>query len=264
MESKNPYMPTMAQIVSVTKETEDTSTFRVKYSYAHDPGQFVEVSLLGIGECPISIASWSPNHMDLCIRKVGSVTGAIHNLRQGDSLFIRGPYGVGYPIQEFIGKNIILIGGGTGVAPLRSVVEYLARKRTDFKNISLFFGFRSPSDMLFKADMAGWRSIFSLNISVDKADSTWNGNVCLVTELLEKAKINKENTIVIICGPPVMLKCVMNTLNKFNFSDEQVYVSFERHMRCGIGKCGHCMVNNKYICRDGPVFRYDEAKKLID
>lgn len=258
----NPYVPKQYSVLNVIKETSDTSTFRVNCKLKHMPGQFVMVSLLGIGECPISIASYS-KYIDLSIRNVGNVTNAIHKLKKGNKVFIRGPLGNGYPMEKFYNKNIILIGGGTGVAPLKGVVEYILAKRGKFKDLDIFLGYRSPYNILFKRDFKEWKK-FNFYITVDEADRKWKRDVGLITKLIEKSKPSSKNSIVIICGPPIMIKFVVKTLRKFGFKDEQIYMSLERLMKCGIGKCGHCLIKGRYVCKDGPVFNYKEAGLLED
>lgn len=259
----NPYIPEKFRITKVFCETRDTATFRLECSMDHMPGQFVEVTVPGIGECPISFSSYSGKHIDLCIRNVGNVTRAIHAKKQGDFLWVRGPYGHGYPMQEMHGQDIMLIGGGTGVAPLRGALEYLSSNRKDFGKVSLYLGFRQPYDMLFKRDYNEWKRKFSLNLTVDKPEPGWKGNVGVVTTLLDKAEINKDSAA-IICGPPIMIKFIMQSLMAKGIKEEKVYISFERLMSCGIGKCGHCELSGKYVCRHGPVFRYDHTKSMVD
>jgi len=259
----NHYIPRKARIIEKWSETPDTSTFRIKYPVHHCPGQFVEVGVLGIGEAPVSICSYSQNYVDLCIRNVGNVTNHITSKNKGDTVHIRGPYGKGYPMKEFIGKDVIIVGGGTGVAPLRSVLQYIIGKRSRFLDISLFLGFRSPEDILFKRDMLLLKKSFNLTITVDHAGKNWKGLKGIVTAPLEKARINP-NAKAILCGPPIMIKFVLQTLLKKGLKEENIYTSYERLMHCGIGKCGHCMISGRYVCKDGPVFRYDIAKKMID
>jgi len=260
---KNPYLPKKAKITAISNECEGIKTFRINKSMKHEPGQFIEISVLGIGECPISICSSPANYIDLCIRDVGNVTHSIHNLKKGDSVFIRGPYGHGYPMKEMEGKNLIVIGGGTGTAPLRSVMEHIEKNRKKYKKVQVFLGFRSSDDILFKNDMKRWKNIFDLNITVDKADKKWKGPVGVVTKLLDSASLNKDAEV-ITCGPPIMIKFAIESLKKKGFNDNQIYVSLERLMHCGIGKCGHCMIENRYVCKDGPVFRQDYAKNITD
>lgn len=262
----NPYVPEKYKIMKIFRETHDTFTFRIGMKMKHMPGQFFEIGVLGIGECPISITSYSDKYIDFCIRNVGNVTKAIHSKREGSNVWIRGPYGNGYPMQEMYGRDVCLIGGGTGTAPLRGALQYIDVNRKLFGKVNILFGFRFPHDMMFKRDYAGWKKKFNLYLSVDKVeegDKSWKGNVGFVASLVEKADI-KPDSAVIICGPPMMIKSVMDGLAKKGVKDENVYISFERLMSCGIGKCGHCEIGGKYVCRHGPVFRYDKAKEMAD
>jgi len=260
----NPYMPEIVKIEKVIKEAEDIVVLRVKHSFEYSPGQFSQISLFGIGEAPFGICSYSKNYLEFCIKSVGSLTNMLQNLKSGDTVGIRGPYGNGYPIKEMFKRNVIIIAGGTGLAPTRSAIQFIEQNRDKFGEVNLFLGFRSPEEIIFKKDIEEWKKKFNVKITLDKADSSWKGNVGLITSLIEKSKISKENSIVIMCGPPVMLKFTGQLLNKMGFSDDQIYISLERMMKCGIGKCGRCMVKGKYVCKDGPVFRYDESKLLED
>lgn len=261
---KNIYIPKMVKILKVEDETETIKTFRLNCSLKYQPGQFLEVSVFNFGEVPISISSYSDEYIDLTIRRVGRVTNAIHRLRKGDFLGIRGPYGNGYPMKEIQSKDIMIVGGGCGVAPMKSAIQYLEKFREKYKEIDLFFGYRSPEEIMFKEDMKKWQKKFNFFLTVDIAPKNWKYDIGVVTKLLEKKKIKAENKIVLTCGPPIMIKFVIETLKKKNFQDEQIYVSLERYMKCGFGKCGHCMINDKYVCLDGPVFNYSQGKFFED
>ncbi|MBW2999737.1 FAD/NAD(P)-binding protein [Candidatus Woesearchaeota archaeon] len=258
------YMPKIVKIEKVWNETDDTKTLRLNYPIKHEPGQFVELSVVGVGEAPFGICSYSDKYIDVLVREVGNVTHAVHNLKQGDKVGIRGPYGTGYPMHHMENDSLLIVGGGTGVAPLRSVVEYVRHNREKYKDIHLFLGFRDPKEILFKRDIKNWEKEFNLHLTVDKADKKWKGNVGLVTALLEKSGLNNHNKIAATCGPPIMIKFVIKTLKKMGFNDDQIYVSMERLMQCGMGKCGHCIVGGKYVCEHGPVFNYNDAKWLED
>lgn len=264
MEIANPYIPENIKIEQIIRETADTSTFRIKKPSNFDPGRFMQVSLTGIGEAPISVCSYNEAYMELCIRKVGRVTQKLLEMKEGQKIGIRGPYGNGYPLKEFLYKNLLIIGGGTGAAPLRGVIEYISMNQNEFKDVNIFMGFRNPAEILFKRDIKKWKDKFKFHITVDTPDEKWKGSVGVITKLLEAAPLNRDNTIAVCCGPPVMIKFVTIALRKAGFEDSQVYVSMERLMKCGIGKCGHCLVQSKYICRDGPVFNYETARNLID
>ena len=260
----NPYIPKKAKILDIRKQTVDTNLYKINYKIKHEPGQFVQIGLLGIGECPISICSDSEKYIDLCIRNVGNVTKFIYGLKKGDNVFVRGPYGNGYPMQMFKHKDILVVGGGTGVAPLRSVIEYIENKRKSFGDVYIFLGFRSPDDILFKEDIKRWSKKFHLVLTVDKAPKTWKGNIGYLMPLLEKEKFNIQHSVVLTCGPPIMIKFVLQSLKKMDFSDDQIYVSYERLMHCGIGKCGHCAISGYLVCKHGPVFNYSVAKNFED
>jgi len=259
----NTYTPKKYKIIDVFKETYNTKTFRVKANISYEPGQFFELSVFGIGECPISASSYSNNYIDFCVRDVGNTTHAINQLKKNDYLFIRGPYGCCYPLRKIEKKDISLIGGGTGIAPLRSVLDYIRHKRNDFKEVNVFFGFRDINNILFKREFNEWKKTFNLNMTLDKGSKKWKGNTGLVIKILEKKKISEDSTA-LICGPTMMVKSAIDVLKRKNISDNNIYISFERLMSCGIGKCGHCMIKNYYVCKDGPVFPYITAKKFID
>lgn len=262
--TENVYMPQNYVIEDIEVQTSDTNLYKVKCDLNPLPGQFVEVSIPFLGECPISIASYDPEYIELLIRNVGSVTNAIFKLKKGDKIGIRGPFGRGYPMKEIEGRNILIIAGGTGVAPPVGVVKYIEKNRDKYGKVHIFLGFRTPNDMLFKKDIKRFEQKFSVQLTVDRADDTWTCDVGLITTLMAKHDLDPKNTTVICCGPPIMIKCSIDQLKSRNFSDEQIYVSLERHMKCGIGKCGHCMIHGKYACKDGPVFRFDEVKNVSE
>lgn len=264
MTQANEYTPKKVEILETWNETHDTRTYRVNYQCSHSPGQFVEVSLLGCGEAPISICSHSTEYLELCIREVGNVTHAISKLDVGDHLWVRGPYGNGYPLNDLQGMNLVLIGGGTGAAPIRGVIEYLRQNRPQYNEVDIFLGFRTPQEVLFKRDVHKWEKDLNVHLTVDHSCEGWRCSIGFVTKLLEYSDLNPQQRFVLTCGPPIMIKSAVEILQKKGFKDEQIYTSLERHMKCGIGKCGHCMVNDKYVCMDGPVFRYDIAKELED
>ena len=260
---KNPYKPHKVRILDVVRETYDSVTLTLDISCNHEPGQYFQFNLPFIGEAPISICSYSKKHVMINIRQVGDVTNAAAKLSKHDKVYVRGPYGKGYPMEKLVGKNLVIVGGGSGVAPLRAIIEYLEQHKEKYPSPRLFFGFRNPAGILFKKDMEKWKKSFDLNLSVDKNENNepFDGKVCFVTKLLEKADISAEKTVAFVCGPPIMMQFVINILKKKGFSDDQIYLSTERLLNCGIGKCGHCMIHGKYSCLDGPVFRFDEISR---
>ena len=179
-----------------------------------------------------------------------------------EKMLIRGPYGRGYPMKDMKNKNLIIIGGGTGVAPLRGVIEYVKEHRRTFKNVHIFLGFRDPEDILFKEDIKEWGKLFEVHLTVDKAPSDYKGNIGLITKLIEEVQPLSRNSLAITCGPPIMIKFVIKLLKVLKFKNSQIYISHERHMKCGIQKCGHCMIKGQYVCKDGPVFRYDKIGEV--
>jgi len=226
------------------------------------PGQFYQVSIPGIGEAPISVCSYSEDFIEFNVRAVGDVTDAIAKLNEGDELWLRGPYGTHYPMKEMLGKSLMIIGGGTGTAPLRGVIKYIEKHRADYDRVHLFIGFRSPEAIIFKKDLELWNRLFDLRLTVDKADTDYKGKVGLVTKVVEESGLNADNKSAIVCGPPAMIKFTVMALEKMGFSHSQIFVSEERRMKCGVGMCGHCMISGIYVCKDGPVFRYDQIKNL--
>jgi sulfhydrogenase subunit gamma (sulfur reductase) len=265
------YMPITARITSVLPLTELEKVFTVQLpdglSLDHHPGQFVEVSLLGMGEAPISISSSpsrSKDSFELCVRKVGDVTQAIHRLQPGDMLGVRGPFGRGFPYEKFRGKDILFAPGGLGLAPLRSLINQVLDERALYGRVLILYGARNPSELLFKNELEAWsqRNDVELMLTVDRGDENWKGHVGVITTLFRDVSVYPRNTIAITCGPPVMYRFVLMELLGKGISEGNIYLSLERRMKCGIGKCGHCQINNIYACQSGPVFSYTEIKGL--
>ncbi len=229
----------------------------------HRPGQFVMVSVFGHGEAPISICS-SPSHeesFELCVRAVGNLSRALDAVCAGDWLGIRGPYGRGFPVLEMRDRDILAIAGGIGLAPLRSLITYVLDNREDYGRLIVIYGARSPSTLLFQDDLEQWSesSDVQIYVTVDQPDGTWKGRTGVLTLPLREIEFNSEaGMIVAAVGPPVMYRFVAMELLKRGFRKDQIYFSLERQFKCGIGKCGHCQLNDVYVCQDGPVFRYSE------
>lgn len=270
---KNEYMPYPAIIDEIRKETFDTKTFRVRFadksmanSFEYKQGQFMEVSVLGAGEAPISITS-SPSrkgYLEFTIRAVGKVTKSIHELNKGDKIYLRGPYGNAFPFEELKRKNLYFIAGGIGLAPVRSLINLVMDNRKEFKHIKILYGARTPNDLCFMDELKEWENIPDTEVwlTVDKPCEGWGCKIGVVTELWKETKITSENSVSIVCGPPIMIKFVALKLNESGFQDKDIIMTLERFMKCGIGKCGHCNIGEKFVCMDGPVFTYAQVKNF--
>lgn len=235
-------------------------------SIGHHPGQFVQVSLPGIGEAPISIAS-APGRaagFDLCIRRVGTVTEAVHRLKPGSKIGVRGPFGRGVPIDEVMDRDVLVIAGGLGLAPMRSLIQYLSDSRGRFHTVTVLIGARTPDSLLFKDEYEVWRreGRMKVEVTVDTAKEGWMGNVGVITNLIPQIDLRPETSVAIVCGPPIMYRFVLRKLIQRRLPITRIYLSLERRMKCGTGKCGHCQMNGVYVCREGPVFRYDQVIHL--
>lgn len=262
------YVPQPAKVVRIEPQTETEKLFEIELAsgqpLGHKPGQFVQVFAPGIGEAPISIAS-APNGrttFDLCVRQVGTVTKALHELEPGDPIGIRGPLGNGFPMEELMGYDVLIVGGGIGLVPLRGVIQAILAERSRYDRVIIFAGFKSPSEILFRDELTQWdeRKDVEFYITIDKPHPDWDGHVGVITTLFPEVEINPERTKALIVGPPIMYRFVITECRLKGIADENMLLSLERRMRCGVGKCGHCQINNKYCCLDGPVFKYSELK----
>jgi NAD(P)H-flavin reductase len=271
--SDNIYLPSLVTITEVRPETPDTSTFVVTFddpqlreSFTYRPGQFVEVSVFGVGECPIGIASsptWREG-LEFCIRAVGTVTNAIHDLDVGDKLGVRGPLGNSWPTQETEGKDLLFIGGGIGLPPLRSLINYVLDNRERYGAVEIIYGARSPQDLVYKQELKEWneRPDVDLYVTVDVGDETWEGPVGFVPPFLREINPSPENKVTFTCGPPIMIKLVVEALEEMGYADADIVTTLEMKMKCGVGKCGRCNIDDRYICRDGPVFTFEQLRRL--
>lgn len=262
----SPYKPVLKKIIEYSGETADSFTIRLDWGIKHEPGQFVFLSLPGIGEAPISICSYSEKYVELNIKAVGNVTRALEKLKKGSKVFVRGPYGKPYPMEYFKGNNIIIIGGGCGVAPLKGLIEFIEKDRENFKEVKIFFGFRTPEDRIFKSKLKHWKEEFHMYITFDQAQDKvcHDGTRGYVTDKLKVELKDNKNKVVFVCGPPIMILKTAEILKDKGFHDDQIFLSAERLMYCGMGKCGRCMIHGRYTCLDGAVFRYDEIKNYQD
>ncbi|MEJ2294230.1 MAG: FAD/NAD(P)-binding protein [Candidatus Lokiarchaeota archaeon] len=273
----NPYIPMLTTIEDIVTENKvnDIKTLELKFNREEDykkfnyiPGQFAEISLIGKGECPIGIAS-SPTEggtIRFTIKKMGTVTTGFHNCEVGDIVGVRGPFGNGWPVEEMKGKNILVIGGGFAFSTLRSLVVYLLdeKNRKNYKDIIVIYGNRDPGEVLYEDVLEDWKVRNDINVvlTIDRESNGWKGKVGFVAPVVKEVGPSPENTVAVVCGPPIMIKTTIAVLEELNFKDEQILNSLEMRMKCGIGKCGRCNIGNKYVCSDGPVFSLAELKKL--
>ncbi len=265
----NIFYPMEAKIVNAKQVTELEKHFTLKLAddkqMSFSPGQIMEVSLFGYGEIPIGFAS-SPtrkNTFDIVVRSVGRVSKAINKLEKGDSLYVRGPLGSGFDLKAFKNQNVLIVAGGIGLCPTRSMIQYILDKRADFKKFTLLYGSKNPKQRMFVDDLAAWSKSNDVDFheTVDSSLPGWKGNVGLITTLFKNLEIDS-NTKVIVCGPPVMFKFVIFELQKFKIKNEDIFLDLERRMKCGVGKCGHCQINDHYACIHGPVFSLATIKHL--
>jgi sulfhydrogenase subunit gamma (sulfur reductase) len=231
----------------------------------HMPGQFVEVSVAGIGEAPITVSS-SPTQQgfEMVIRNAGRVSGAIHAMKAGDKLGIRGPYGSLYPSDEMKGRDLVFICGGLGLVPQRSFINYVLDNRGDYGKVAILQGTKCFEDRLFQEEIAEWsvRDDIQMLETLDQAHDEWDGNVGVVTTLVPKVDADLKNAALLVCGPPIMYKFVLMALMEYEVPHENVFLNLERRMKCGVGKCGHCQMNEQYVCQSGPVYRYSDLANL--
>lgn len=261
----NHYIPQLSTIKEVIKHTELEYTFRMTFEGEVKPGQFFEVSIPKFGEAPISVSGIGDGTVDFTIRRVGKVTNEIFENYVGDRFFIRGPYGNGFAVENYKQKEIFVIAGGTGLSPVKGVVDYFAEHSDEAAGITLIAGFKSPGDVLFKEDFQLWEKKIKVIQTVDTAPEDYQGPVGMVTKYIPDLKIaDVENTAFICVGPPVMIKFTVMEILKLGIPEKNIWISHERKMCCGLGKCGHCKIGSTYVCLDGPVFNYVEGKELID
>lgn len=267
----SPYLPRWAEVSRIEDLTQSEKLFELSLigddgPLGHRPGQFVELSIMGIGEAPISVSS-PPGpgaSFELAVRRMGSVTGAMHRLRLGDRVGIRGPFGTHFPTQETRGKDILFVAGGIGLVPLRSFIKLVLGNRDDYGEVTVLFGARNPSERLFLEELEEWKQRKDMHYleTVDRPDGEWKGNVGVITTLFPRIRVDPSRTYCVVVGPPVMYRFVIAESKAQGISDDRIFLSLERRMKCGLGKCGHCQINHLYVCQDGPVFRYSDIFDL--
>jgi len=272
---ENVYLPKLAVIDRVTDEIDEVKTFYWHFEDAMQqkafknfrPGQFAQVSLFGVGEFPASLPpSPTEDETFFTIRTVGSCTAALHQLKPGEKIGVRGPYGNGFPMEAYYGKNLVFVAGGIGLIPLRSCIVYALKHRDKFKSIQIFYGSKTPKELMYVSNLREWGSSAGVecHLTVDRADKGWTGNVGIVGSLFKKSgvKVPVDNTVAFVCGPPVMFRFVIKDLLALGFQERNIVSTLERYMKCGVGKCGHCCIGVAYVCTDGPVFTYEQIKNL--
>ncbi|MCB4757377.1 MAG: FAD/NAD(P)-binding protein [Elusimicrobia bacterium] len=270
MPETNPYHSVRSEVLDVITETPTIKTirFRPARPISFRTGQFVAVSIPGVGEAPFTPSSQPSisDVLEVSVMRVGKVTERIHQLKKGDIIGVRGPLGAGYPLNEFKNKEILILGGGCGFAPLRSLMYSFFEMSGQFKKLYFRGGCRAPGEFLYRKEMEGWASRKDLNLelTVDKGDESWKGHVGVVTTILDSVEMDFKNGVVVVCGPPIMMKFGTKKILEMGFREENIYLSMEKNMSCGIGKCGHCRLGTHYCCKDGPVFKYSAIKHLSE
>jgi len=271
MQPSNVYTPLLAPIRRIEHETPDTTTYfleagQIPWRASYKPGQFVEVSVFGYGEAPFCLCQ-SPTRaqtIEVTIRRTGKVTDQLATFQVGDVLGLRGPFGNWFPFDRARGRDLVFVGGGIGLPPLRSFINYALDHRSDYGRIHVLYGARSPSDRVYKDELAAWSRSDQLTLleTVDRADDTWKGPVGVVTNLVKELQLDTSRTMAFTCGPPIMLKFVVAELRTLGLADKDLVTTLERYMKCGIGKCGHCCVGQSYVCVDGPVYSFEQISHL--
>ena len=260
----NPYLPFAAKILEIRTHTDVEFTIRVKAECDITPGQFFQLSLPKIGEAPISVSAYDKDWIEFTIRAVGRLTNALKNLGKGRQIFIRGPYGQGFSSTALVDKDVIIVAGGSGVAPVKPLIENILASKIKCKSLKVILGFKDLSAILFQESIEKWQRNLDVTLTIDKPQDDWHGKTGLVTEHIRQLGNLFTDCQAVVVGPPVMMKFATAEFRLLGLPAENIWVSFERHMSCGIGKCGHCKIDNTYVCVDGPVLNYSHAAELID
>ncbi|MFQ5951794.1 MAG: FAD/NAD(P)-binding protein [Candidatus Omnitrophota bacterium] len=264
----NIYEATPIKVSQIRKHTPSEWSFLLAHRLEEEPGKFVMVSVPGAGEVPITVSGFTPKDIEITVRNIGKVTSHIFKVKRGDYLYIRGPYGNTFSFEKFIGKRLLIIAGGSGIAAVKPVVEYYYQHdKSALRKLDLLVGFKSPKHILFRRELEMWAKKLDVKVTVsthEDEEEEWQGGIGFVVDFVKHVKDIGEGTHCILVGSPMMMTNTVRELFRFNVKQENVWLSFERHMKCGLGKCGHCRIRDKYVCTDGPVFNYEEAKELID
>ncbi|SPF47885.1 NiFe hydrogenase subunit, putative [Candidatus Sulfotelmatobacter kueseliae] len=269
------FLPDLACLTGLCDETPDTRTFRLRFrdsskvkDFRFLPGQFIELSVFGYGEAPFCIASspTRPEALETTVRRTGQLTDALHQLGEGNEVGVRGPFGNGFDVAAAEGKDLLFVAGGIGLPPLRSLIWNVLDERSRFGKVTILYGARTPADLVYKRELDEWgkRSDVEFRVTADSAQPGWSGAVGVVPTLFRKVDLRPKTSLAYVCGPPIMIKIVVQDLVALGFKEEAIISTLERMMQCGIGKCNHCAIGHRYVCRDGPVFSYGQIKELVD
>ncbi len=275
MALKNPFLPYLATIKNIIDLTPDIKLFNleledpsIRESFDYKPGQFAFLSAFGVGEGPFGICSvaYRKAGLDFAVRKIGTVTNALHELEVGAEMGVRGPFGNFFPLDDYKGKNIIIIGGGIGMAPLRPVITTILDHREDYADLLILNGARTPRDLVFAPEFDQWAESprTRVELTVDRGDDDWTGRVALIPDVVKEIKPSPANAVAITCGPPIMIRFTLAALKGLGFANNQIVTTLESKMKCGIGKCARCNIGDQYICRDGPVFNFEQISQFIE
>jgi sulfhydrogenase subunit gamma (sulfur reductase) len=270
----NVYMPHIAVIEKIIEETPNVRTFHFNFKdkklakeFRFESGQFGQYSVFGLGEASFCISSspTRPDHLEFAVQRVGRVTNALHRLGVGAEIGFRGPYGNSFPLDDLKGKNLVFVGGGIGLAPLRSLIWNVIDNRDKYKKVDIVYGARTPLDLCFSYDLEAWEKDKTINMvtTIDREAEGWTGRVGLVPKVLEEVAPAAKEAVAIVCGPPIMIRFTFPVLEKLGFKPAQMITTLEKRMKCGIGKCGRCNIGDVYVCRDGPVFSYEQIKDFV-
>jgi len=272
---ESPFVPYLATLKMSTQLTPDIKLLSVELkdpdimaSFDYKPGQFALLSAFGEGEAPFGIVSLpeEKDGLEFAVRRIGTVTRALQELEPGDTLGVRGPFGNYFPLEDYVGKNIIIIGGGIGMAPLRPVINRILQRRDDYEDLLIVNGARTPQDLVFQPEFPKWAAAARtrLELTVDKGDANWKGRVALVPDVVKELAPSPDNAIAITCGPPIMIRFTLSVLKKLGFRDNQIVTTLEAKMKCGLGKCARCNIGDKYVCQDGPIFTLEQISQFLE
>jgi NAD(P)H-flavin reductase len=272
MHAPDPMVPNPYRIQAVRQELSDTFTLELIAADGSEiapffPGQFNMLYAFGVGEVPISMSGDPQDRETLVhtLRAVGPVTRALGALKRGGAVGIRGPFGTAWPVTEVEGSDVVVVTGGIGLAPLRPAIYHLLTHRRQYGNVCIYYGARTPEEILYRRELEQWRGQFDLtvDVTVDRAGEDWSGKVGVVTKLIDRHDFDALDAVALVCGPEVMMRFAIRTLNEHGLSNDRIYVSMERNMKCALGFCGHCQFGAEFVCKDGPVFRYDQIQDIF-